>query len=159
MKSCIFKLAVFLCIMPFVAGLSVQYKIKLWKLLCTQLLKRCKNLTGYIRYIWICQCTTIIYYSNNCAVLYKYIWLFDAITGCFSRYMYLLLICVLFYSHNHLTYNFSMMPCGTENTNGQSSRIIQDFLNILYFGRRYTGPPLYRVSNMANPFMVKAPYF
>jgi hypothetical protein len=73
--------------------------------------------------------------------------------------MYLLLICVLFYSHSHLTYNFSMMPCGTKNTNGQSSCIIQDFLNILYFGRMYTGLQLDRVSNMANPFMVKAPLF
>jgi len=52
-----------------------------------------------------------------------------------------------------------MMPCGTENTNGESSHKIQDFLNILYFGRMYTGPQLDRVSNMANPFMVKAPHF
>lgn len=51
------------------------------------------------------------------------------------------------------------MPCGTENTNGQSSRIIQDFLNIMYFGRMYTGPQLGRVSNMTNPFLVKAPHF
>lgn len=52
-----------------------------------------------------------------------------------------------------------MMPYGTENTNGQSSCIIQDFLNTLYFGRMYTGPQLDRVSNIANPFTVKAPHF
>lgn len=52
-----------------------------------------------------------------------------------------------------------MMPSGTENANGQSSCKIQDFLNILYFDRMYTGPQLDRVSNIAIPFMVKAPHF
>ena len=51
------------------------------------------------------------------------------------------------------------MPCGTENTNGKFSHIIQDFLNTLYFGRMNTGPQLDRVSNMTNPFMAKAPQF
>jgi hypothetical protein len=36
-ECCLPKLAAFLCTMPFVAGLSVQYQIRLWRLQCTQL--------------------------------------------------------------------------------------------------------------------------